>query len=78
MQRRLGRFELGERRTFSSTNSGSYGDTQVALLEYCKNVNSNASAARNPLNRIRVIAATNRDLERLLQTGHFRQDLHYR
>jgi PAS domain S-box-containing protein len=79
-QRRLGRFELAEGGTIFLDEIGELSaETQVALLRVLQEhefqrVGGTASIRTN----VRVIAATNRDLEAAIAAGAFRRDLFYR
>ncbi len=79
-QRRLGRFELAEGGTIFLDEIGELpAETQVALLRVLQEhefdrVGGTGSIRAN----VRVIAATNRDLEAAVAGGAFRSDLFYR
>jgi transcriptional regulator with GAF, ATPase, and Fis domain len=79
-QRRLGRFELAEGGTIFLDEVGELPqETQIALLRVLQEreferVGGSKVLAAN----VRVIAATNRDLQRLIEEGTFRGDLYYR
>jgi transcriptional regulator with GAF, ATPase, and Fis domain len=79
-QRRLGRFELAEGGTIFLDEIGELpAETQIALLRVLQEheferVGGSASIQIN----VRVIAATNRDLEASIGAGMFRSDLFYR
>ena len=80
IQRRLGRFELAEGGTIFLDEVGELPqETQIALLRVLQEreferVGGNKVIAAN----VRVIAATNRDLQRSIDAGTFRGDLYYR
>jgi len=77
---RVGRFEEAEGGTLFLDELGDFSPAiQVKLLrvlqerEY-QRVGSNKPRKAN----VRILAATNRDLEKMVQEGQFRQDLYYR
>jgi transcriptional regulator with PAS, ATPase and Fis domain len=80
LQRRLGRFELAEGGTIFLDEVGELPlETQVALLRVLQEceferVGGNRSIQTN----VRVVAATNRNLEQAIAAGTFRSDLFYR
>jgi PAS domain S-box-containing protein len=79
-QRRLGRFELADRGTIFLDEVGELpAETQIALLRVLQEheferVGGTASIRTD----VRVIAATNRDLEAAIAEGKFRSDLFFR
>jgi PAS domain S-box-containing protein len=79
-QRRLGRFELAEGGTIFLDEIGELPpETQIALLRVLQEreferVGGNRQISVN----VRVIAATNKDLQRCVRDGSFRADLFYR
>ena len=80
LQRRLGRFELAEGGTIFLDEVGELPvETQITLLRVLQEreferVGGNQSIRAN----VRVIAATNRDLQTAIAFGAFRSDLFYR
>jgi len=80
IQRRLGRFELADGGTIFLDEVGELLlDTQVALLRVLQERELERVGGGKPIHvDVRVIAATNRDLEAAVGNGTFRQDLFYR
>jgi len=79
-QSRMGKFELAEGGTIFLDEIGDLSfSTQVKLLNVLQDreIERLGSNRRIPVH-IRVITATNRDLERQIQEGRFRLDLYYR
>jgi PAS domain S-box-containing protein len=79
-QRRLGRFELADGGTIFLDEVGELSpDTQVALLRVLQEREFERVGGRQPIHvDVRVVAATNRDLNAAVADGTFRQDLFYR
>ncbi len=79
-QRRLGRFELADGGTIFLDEVGELlPDTQVALLRVLQERELERVGGGQPIRvDVRVIAATNRDLNMAVANGNFRQDLFYR
>ena len=80
IQRRLGRFELAEGGTLFLDEIGDLPvETQIALLRVLQErqferIGGNQALTTN----VRIIAATNRDLQAATNAGTFRRDLFYR
>jgi transcriptional regulator with GAF, ATPase, and Fis domain len=78
-ERRLGRFELAARGTLFLDEVGELpAETQVALLRVLQEHEFERIGGGSIRTDVRVIAATNRDLEDAIRAGTFRSDLFYR
>jgi formate hydrogenlyase transcriptional activator len=79
-QRRLGRFEAADGGTIFLDEVGELpADTQIALLRVLQELEFERVGSNQPISvDVRVIAATNGDLEAAMARGDFRQDLFYR
>jgi len=79
-QRRLGRFEVADGGTIFLDEVGELSpDVQVALLRVLQEHEFERVGGAQVIRvDVRVIAATNRDLEEAVASGTFRQDLFYR
>ncbi len=80
LTRQAGRFELAAGSTIFLDEIGELPpDVQVKLLRVLQEREVQRLGSQKPVKvDIRVIAATNRDLEKLVREGKFRQDLYYR
>jgi formate hydrogenlyase transcriptional activator len=80
LQRRLGRFEVAEEGTLFLDEVGELpADTQITLLRVLQEREFERVGGNQPIRaNVRVIAATNRDLEAAIAAGTFRCDLFYR
>ena len=80
LQRRLGRFEAADGGTIFLDEIGELPpETQIALLRVLQEREIERLGSSHPITvDVRVVAATNRDLETAVERGGFRQDLFYR
>ena len=79
-QRRKGRFEAADSGTIFLDEIGDVSPrTQAALLRVLQEGEVTRVGGTNPIRvDVRVICATNRDLEGMVARGEFREDLYYR
>ena len=80
LQRRLGRFELAEGGTIFLDEVGELPlETQIAFLRVLQEHEfERVGGTRSIRTNVRVLAATNRNLQVAIQAGTFRSDLFYR
>jgi formate hydrogenlyase transcriptional activator len=79
-QRRLGRFELAHEGTIFLDEVGELpAETQITLLRVLQEREFERVGGSQPISvDVRVLAATNRNLNAAVESGSFRQDLFYR
>jgi formate hydrogenlyase transcriptional activator len=79
-QQRVGRFELANGGTIFLDEVGDLpAETQIALLRVLQEHEFERVGGTRPIrSNLRVIAATNRDLQSAINAGSFRSDLFYR
>ena len=80
IQKRIGRFELADKGTLFMDEVGELPlDTQVKLLRVLQEQEFERVGSTKPMRvDVRLISATNRDLEQEVSEGRFRSDLFYR
>jgi transcriptional regulator with GAF, ATPase, and Fis domain len=80
LQRRIGRFELADKGTLFMDEVGELPlDTQVKLLRVLQEQEfERLGGSRSITVDVRLVAATNRDLEKEIADARFRADLYYR
>lgn len=79
-ERRIGRFESADGGTLFLDEIGEIGlSTQVKLLRFLEQKTFERIGSSKPISvDARLIAATNRDLEKMVREGTFREDLFFR
>lgn len=79
-QKRIGRFEAADGGTLFLDEIGEIDlSTQVKLLRFLETKTFEPLGTSKPISvDLRLICATNRDLEKMVQNGDFREDLFYR
>ncbi|WP_291039555.1 sigma-54-dependent Fis family transcriptional regulator, partial [Dyadobacter sp. 50-39] len=80
VERRIGKFELANDSTLFLDEVGEMPlETQVKLLRVLQEKEMERLGGKNTIKlNVRIIAATNRDLEAEVKAGRFRSDLYYR
>ncbi|HLA39088.1 MAG TPA: sigma-54 dependent transcriptional regulator, partial [Candidatus Glassbacteria bacterium] len=78
--RKLGKFEVADRGTVFLDEIGELRpEVQVKLLRFLQEHSFERIGSSDTIRvDVRIITATNRNLERAIETGHFRTDLFYR
>lgn len=79
-RRKKGQFELASSGTMFLDEIGDMGiDVQASLLRVLEQQQFQRLGGTSTIQvNVRIIAATNKDLEKLVETGKFREDLYYR
>ncbi len=80
LQRKLGKFELAHKGTIFLDEIGDLTlDTQVKILRFLEEKEFERLGGKETIRvDVRIIAATNQNLERLIKEKKFREDLYYR
>lgn len=80
IQRKIGKFELANNGTLFLDEIGDLSrDMQVKLLRVLQEMEFERVGGNETIQvKVRVLAATNRNLEEMMKTGEFREDLYYR
>jgi len=80
LQRHVGRFELAEGGTIFLDEIGELPmETQIALLRVLQEREVQRVGGGQPIRvNVRILSATNRDLQKAIAAGTFREDLFYR
>ncbi len=80
MEKRIGRFEAADTGTLFLDEIGEISpSTQVKLLRFLETKSIERVGGSKPVELdVRLVAATNRDLEKLVREGKFREDLFFR
>jgi DNA-binding NtrC family response regulator len=80
IEKKLGRFEIAQRGTLFLDEIGELSlSTQAKILRFLEEKEFNRVGGSKTIKvDVRLITATNRDLEHLLKKGDFREDLYYR
>jgi len=80
IQRKIGKFELANNGTIFLDEIGDLSrDMQVKLLRVLQEMEFERVGGNETIQvKVRVLAATNRNLEEMMKTGEFREDLYYR
>ena len=79
-EKRIGRFESANGGTLFLDEIGEIdGSTQVKLLRFLESKSIERLGSSKTLELdVRLVCATNRDLQKMVQQGNFREDLYYR
>lgn len=80
IEKRIGKFELADKSTIFLDEIGEMpAELQVKLLRVLQEQEIERIGGRTPIKiNVRIIAATNRNLEKEVEEGRFRLDLYYR
>jgi len=80
MRQRIGKIEMANRGTLFLDEIGDINlEVQTKLLRVLQEMSFERVGSSQPISvDVRILAATHQDLETLIQTGRFREDLYYR